>query len=151
MYVCCWIARVNELIYNLYITRDWLTSDTARAVFLVSAVFSAFFFIGVLGLGVAFATSSLGEGTLLHSPSVTTVIWLLLFPGVLGTAIIWVAMWYFWFIFHPAERISSSLWFVVLWLGPPGALVYFFCVYLRSARLQLAGQQQVVSGVQSHS
>jgi hypothetical protein len=136
------------VFYNLYIKREWLTSNTARAVFIASAIFEIFLLVAAVVF--IMLTIAVEEASLTNSPHLAMIVRYSIFPGVLGTAILWVGMWYFWFIFHPAEKISSSLWFFVLWLGPPGALVYFFCVYLRSPLLDGKSQHRVATATSAN-
>ncbi|PYV65010.1 MAG: hypothetical protein DMG97_33340 [Acidobacteria bacterium] len=57
----------------------------------------------------------------------------MLLPGILGTAILTVAMWYFWFGFDKSPWIRKAFWFPPLYfLLPIGPALYYFFVYRRS-------------------
>lgn len=79
--------------------------------------------------------------TLLDFPLLKLLLFVLMFPGILGMATVWVAMWFFWWQFHPAETVGKGLWLLVLLLGPVGALFYLAFVYRRSALLQQEGKE----------
>ena len=58
---------------------------------------------------------------------------LLLFAGVIGTAVTMVAMEYFLFGFDRSSSIKKAFWFCVMLLLPLiGATLYCFLVYSRS-------------------
>jgi hypothetical protein len=51
-------------------------------------------------------------------------------PEVLGTAVLWVGMVYFWFGFDQSHWLSRSFWFVCLMLFLPLFwALYYFLVY----------------------
>jgi hypothetical protein len=100
----------------LPITRSWLDSRTARRVYLVCSV---------LALALAM-TQGIGRQTL--PPTTATIFRLVLFPEVVGTALLQVAMLYFWFGFDQSSWLKRALWFPFLFLFIPltHALYYFF-------------------------
>lgn len=56
----------------------------------------------------------------------------LLFPEILGAALLWIAMWYFWFGFERSHYLLKALTFVLLFFfGPLGTLIYYFAIYRR--------------------
>jgi len=66
------------------------------------------------------------------TPDARSVVKLILFPGILGAAVLWVAMWYFWFGFDRSHYLVKTLSFVLLFfLGPLGTLIYYFATYRR--------------------
>lgn len=65
---------------------------------------------------------------------------ILLLPFIVGSALLWVAMLYFWFGFDQSPWVARSCWFVALYfLFPFGPALYCFLVYRR-----LAGQERAV-------
>jgi hypothetical protein len=72
-------------------------------------------------------------GTL--TPSAAAILRPLLFPEILGTALLWVAMWYFWFSIDRSHFLKKALWFVALALfAPLGPVFYYFFVFRQYAR-----------------
>ncbi len=56
----------------------------------------------------------------------------LLFPEVVGAAVLWVGMWYFWFSFDRSHYLFKAMWFAFLFLLVPlGTVAYYFLVYRR--------------------
>jgi len=54
----------------------------------------------------------------------------LLFPEILGTALLWIAMWYFWFGFDRSHYLKKAVSFALLFFLPPiGTLLYYFLTY----------------------
>ena len=114
----------------LPITKSWIISRTARAIYFVCALLAATLF------GALFATLSAMAFAGVHSlgsfPTAATMIRAILLPGICGAALLCVAMWYFWFTFDRSSWRKKALWFFplyfVLALGPA---LYFFFVYLR--------------------
>jgi hypothetical protein len=61
---------------------------------------------------------------------------LLLFPAMLGTSVLTIAMWYFWFGFDRSSWVKKALWCLPLFLFVPiGPTLYCFFVYLRNKSL----------------
>jgi hypothetical protein len=52
--------------------------------------------------------------------------------GVSATAIVWVAMWYFWFGVDNSRYLKKAIWFLVLFWLPPFSAIYCLTVYRRS-------------------
>jgi magnesium-transporting ATPase (P-type) len=62
---------------------------------------------------------------------------ILLWPGIFGSGILAVAMWYFWFSFDRSSWNKKSLWFLVLLMGLAlGPLIYYFFAYRRNEVLE---------------
>ncbi len=56
----------------------------------------------------------------------------LFFPEILGAALLWVAMWYFWFAFDQSHYLKKALsFFLLFFLAPFGTLFYYFVTYRR--------------------
>jgi hypothetical protein len=71
------------------------------------------------------------------SPAATLLVRVLLWPGILGKAVLVVAMWYFWFNFDQSHWIKKALWFVILFLGfVVGPALYYFFSYRRNEALK---------------
>jgi len=49
-------------------------------------------------------------------PIAALVVRWLVFPGILGTAVLSVAMWYFWFSFDRSSWAKKMMWFLPLYL-----------------------------------
>jgi len=100
---------------------------------------AAFSLLGVL-IGSRMALRFVGASSVAVSPIVLLTVRLLLWPGILGTATLSVAMWYFWFSFDDSSWIKKAIWFFPLYfllaLGP--ALYYFF-VYRKNAEIAKRG------------
>lgn len=48
------------------------------------------------------------------SPYAALVLRILLYPEIVGTALLWVAMLYFWFGFDHSHFLKKALWFLCL-------------------------------------
>jgi hypothetical protein len=72
---------------------------------------------------------------------------LLVFLGVLGTAITMVAMEYFLFGFDTSSALKKAFWFCVMLFPPIGPFLYCFVVYLRSDVLKRAQLKGVSAGL----
>jgi hypothetical protein len=110
----------------LPISRTWMDSPAARSVYLACSVL-ALALTGTL-MGTRAAQSVTGFHAL---PSATaSVLRLVLIPEVVGSAVLWVAMLYFWFNFDRSPWLLRALWFVFLSSFIPLAhVLYHFSVY----------------------
>ena len=115
----------------LPINRTWIVSRTARRLYLVCAL-AAFALLGVI-FAVRYALALSGVPSLAASPNAALVARVILWPAILGTALLTIAMWYFWFSFDNSGWLRKALWFLPLYflLGVGPALYYFF-VYRRN-------------------
>ncbi len=112
----------------LPINRSWLFSRTAQRTYFVSALL-ALALLATLA-GVHMAMSAAGTGAL--TPSAASLVRVLLFPEIVGAAVLWIAMWYLWFGFDRSHYLKKAIWFVFLFfLGPIGTVSYYFAVYRR--------------------
>jgi hypothetical protein len=77
---------------------------------------------GVVGSGAALGASIEGF------PTTGLIVRLLRWPGILGTAVLSIAMWYFWYGFDNSGWLKKAIWFLPLYfllaIGP--AFDYFF-------------------------
>ncbi|MGA9390736.1 MAG: hypothetical protein WBV69_09850 [Candidatus Sulfotelmatobacter sp.] len=71
------------------------------------------------------------------TPAAALFVRTLLYPEIVCTALLWIAMWYFWFGFDSSHYLKKALWFVFLFfLAPFGTLLYYFVVYRRFVSAQ---------------
>lgn len=69
-------------------------------------------------------------------PTAAFLVKALLLPGILGTAVLAVAMWYFWYSVDQSNWVKKLLWFLILFLGLMlGPLVYYLFAYRRHPAL----------------
>jgi hypothetical protein len=113
-------------VLNLPINPNWLFSQTARSVYLGCA-FLTLAWVATL-IGTHLAMSVAGAGAL--TPESRSLVRFLLLPEILGAALFWVAMWYFWFGFDRSHYWKRALSFILLFfLAPIGTLIYYFVTY----------------------
>lgn len=115
----------------LPISKEWIISDTARRVYFVCAVAAFSLFGGILASTMAMQASGITslEGSPIAALTVRVVLW----PGILGTAVLSIAMWYFWFTFDKSSWLKKACWFVPLYfLLRIGPSLYYFLVYRRN-------------------
>ena len=115
----------------LPITKSWIISRVARRVSFVCALAAISLFGALIATRMAMIASGVFFLALL--PDAALVVRLFLWPEVLGTATLSIAMWYFWFSFDTSDWLRKAIWFVPLYLllGLGPALYYFF-VYRRN-------------------
>ncbi len=112
----------------LPISRSWLFSLTAQRVYFVSALLALALI--ATSIGVHMAMSAARTGVL--NPSAASYVRPLLYPEIVGAAVLWLAMWYFWFGFDTSHYLKKAVWFVCLFfLAPFGTVLYYFVVYRR--------------------
>src|ERR1700758_4534174 len=88
----------------LPISKNWIISRAARRVYLLAAVLTVAYFGAWLGTRIATPRAGVGGRTAGTAARVR----ILLLPGVLGAATLWVAMWYFWFSFDKRVLAEES-------------------------------------------
>jgi len=113
-----------------YINKEWMVSPTARRTYRASAGTSLTLF---LVLSAVRFTARLGIAI---PPNLFPIIRLLLFAGVVGTAISIVAMEYFLFGFDKSSAWKRLFWFCALLLPPFGPALYCFFVCSRATRVR---------------
>ena len=119
----------------LPISKGWVLSRAAKRVYLASAI-AAIYLVGVFIAEVSAVTAS---GVSEASPAALLLIKILLWPGVVGTALLCIAMWYFWFNYDDSTWWRKAAWFFFLYLLiPVGPILYYFFVYRRSALVRQA-------------
>ena len=124
--------------YLLRINRSWMLSRLAQRVYLIAACLSLLLLQYIVAVFVAMA--HFGEDTVFRAGGLQVLSRLVVPPGVLGSAILWIAMWYFWFNFDESSSNERVVWFLLLLLGLPVTLIYYAAVYRRSQRLE--GKEQ---------
>jgi len=112
----------------LPISRGWLLSQQAQRIYLGCAVLTLAF-IGTI-VGTQLALSVAGAHAL--TSRARSLVKFLLFPEIAGTALLRIAMWYFWFSFDQSQYMKRALSFILLFfLAPFGTLFYYFLAYRR--------------------
>lgn len=115
----------------LPINRSWLVSRVAQHVYLGCALLT-FALIATL-IGVRWAMSIAGAAAL--NENARTVARFLLFPEIFGAALLWVAMWYFWFSIDQSHFLKKAVFFFLLFFfALIGTLIYYFVVYRNAIR-----------------
>jgi hypothetical protein len=118
----------------LPIKKAWIISRTARRVYFVCAL-AALSLSGVLIASIA-ALGVSGVRTFEGFPTAGLIVGLLLWPGILGTALLSIAMWYFWFGFDNSGWLKKAIWFLPLYFSLPiGPAFYYFFVYRRNGEV----------------
>ena len=118
----------------LPIKRSWIVSRFAQRLYFGCALTNLYLFAVLVGTQTALAESSVSS--LNESPAAVLLVKILLWPGVLGTGLLAVAMWYFWFTFDQSHWMKKACWFVVLFLGLTlGPMLYYFFAYRRNPAL----------------
>lgn len=114
---------------HLPISRGWLFSGVAQRIYLGCAILT-FALIATL-IGVSLAMPLAGAASL--NPPARVVVKVLLLPEILGTASLWIAMWYYWLSFDRSHYLKKFVSLLLLFfLAPFGTLFYYFIVYRRS-------------------
>lgn len=74
-----------------------------------------------------------GIRTLEGFPTTSLIVRLLLWPGILGTALLSLAMWNFWYGFDHSGGLKKAIWFLPLYFPLAiGPAFYYFFVYRRN-------------------
>lgn len=122
----------------LPINRSWIVSRSAQRVYAGCAI--ANFYLIAVFVGNQTARAENGVRWLPNFPAAAYLVKLLLWPGLIGTAVLAVAMWYFWFTFDPSPWATKTFWFLILFLGLAlGPLLYYIFSYRKSSALDPAG------------
>ncbi|HZR33673.1 MAG TPA: hypothetical protein VFA76_17645 [Terriglobales bacterium] len=88
-------------------------------------------FSGLL-MGVSTALNASGQTNFSNAPLLAAALKVVFFPTILGGAVIWVAMWYFWFGVDRSHWAKRAVWFAALFFLPPSSsALYYFLVYRR--------------------
>jgi len=112
----------------LPISRHWIVSRFASRIYLVCAFLAIAFSGTVLGLRVAIL--SVGHGGI--PEPVASILGLSMLLEILGAALLWTAMLYFWFGFDQSHWLARTFWLVVLCsILPFFWALYYFVIYRR--------------------
>jgi hypothetical protein len=124
-------------MWYLPISRSWIVSRSGQRVYARCAI-ADFQLIAVL-VGRPTAMAESGVKSLENFPAAAYLVKLRLWPGVIGTAILAVAMWYFWFTFDRSHWATTACWSLILFLGLAlGPLSYYIFAYRKSPALDPA-------------
>src|SRR5437879_10794115 len=119
----------------LPIRRNWIVSAAANRTYLACAV-AAFSLVGVI-IASLMALGSAGTKSFESSPAAALGVRFLLWPGMIGTALLCIAMWYFWFNFDDSSWFRKALWFIFLsFTSPVRSRFYFFFLSRRSSSVR---------------
>jgi len=111
-----------------YIPREWIASPRARVVYRTAAVASLTLFPLLIAVQ-------------LPSP-IRPLLRLLVFFGILGTALTLVGMEYFLLRLDDSRALQQVFWFCALFLVPIGPALYCFFVYSRSHIVKSSGAER---------
>ena len=111
-----------------------MVSRRAQRLYFSCALANLYLFAVLVGTASAMAESEVAF--LGDFPATAFLVKALLWPGILGTAVLAVAMWYFWYSVDQSTWIKKLVWFLVLVLGfMLGPLFYYFFAYRRHPAL----------------
>jgi len=119
----------------LPISRNWILSRIAVRTYFICAL-AALSLFGVI-ITSRMALGSVGFESFESSATAALFVRCLVWPGILGTAMLCIAMWYFWFNFDDSGFLRRTVWFVLLYLAIPiGPAFYYFFVYRRPSAVK---------------
>jgi hypothetical protein len=119
----------------LPISRNWIVSRIAVRTYFICAL-TALSLFGVI-IASRLALGSAGFGSFESSSTAALFVRCLVWPGILGTAMLCIAMWYFWFNFDDSGVLRRTVWFILLYLAIPiGPAFYYFFVYRRHSAVK---------------
>ena len=115
---------------HLYVSESWILSPLARRVYLVCAILALTLFVIFIAGRMTVNPSGSAPG---NAVPMAFFVRLIVLAGILGTAILSVAMWYFWFGFDRSSWIKKALWLPMLYLFfAIGPALYYFFVYRKN-------------------
>jgi len=117
---------------GLFISKSWILSKVAQRVYFCSALLA----IAEFGLIIAVNTALVAAGVAELRGGARTLVHILILPAIVGTAILFVAMLYFWFGFDKSNWLKRACWFFGIYVVPVGTVLYYFLVYRRSPALR---------------
>jgi hypothetical protein len=106
------------------ISRNWLFSRTAQRVYLLCAILD----LALLAIRVGIFAAIAGAGVSKLSPTAVLLVKALLFPEIVGSAVLFVGMSYCWLGFD-GSYTKKGLWIVLVKLCLITTPVYYFGVY----------------------
>jgi hypothetical protein len=114
-----------------------MVSRGAQRLYFVCALANLWLFAVLAGTAIAMSTSDVES--IAEFPPTALLVRSLLWPGILGTAVLAIAMWYFWYSIDKSRWTKKALWLLVLFLGfILGPLLYYFFAYRRHPALDVA-------------
>jgi hypothetical protein len=129
---------------HLSISRTWLFSRTARRVYFLCALADLALLGTRMGIGAALAAAGASE----LSRDAAMIVRTLLFPAVVGSAVLFVGMSYCWLGIGGSYK-KKVLWFIFAPLFLLSMPVYYFVYYRPLASRQT--EQALVPHSQSQS
>ena len=118
----------------LPISRAWVISRAAARFYLLCSLGSLGLSGTLIGAIAALRMSSADSSDL--PVFLVLALRLVLLVGSLASAVVCVAMWYFWFNFDSRGWIAKAMWFLLLYLFPTvGPALYYFLIYRTSGLL----------------
>jgi hypothetical protein len=112
----------------LPIRRSWLISKSARRVYAGCSVLTLALLATLVGIQLSISAAGASPVT----REARSLMRILLLPEIIGYALLWIAMWYFWFGFDDSHYFKKAVTFVLLLFFPPiGTLLYYFLTYRR--------------------
>ena len=106
------------------ISRDWLFSPTAQRVYLICAILN----LALLAIRLGIALAMVAAGAPVLPSGSRLLVRALLFPEIVGTAVLFVGMSYCWLGFGGSYK-KKVLWFILLNLFLLTVPIYYFSVY----------------------
>ena len=99
-------------------------------MYLAGAVLTLLLIATIIGTNSALLAA---HADLSNAPLLASALRVFLFLCAIGTAVTYVAMWYFWASLDDSVTFKKLVWFPILLLFPPiGSSFYCFFVYSRS-------------------
>lgn len=118
----------------LSITASWILSRGAQCLYLACSIANLGLFLLMIAKPLSFWPFGRVTAGILEAKFI-------LWPCILGAAVLRVAMWYFWFTFDQSHWMKKTLWFVVQFFSYSfGTPLYYFFGYRRNPAL--AGRAQ---------
>ena len=112
------------------ISRTWIFSQAAQRVYLVCTLLD----LALLGTRIGIVAAMAVAGLSKLPPVTLLIVRVLLFPEVVGSAVLLVGMSYCWFGFDRARYRNRLLWYVLVSLFTLLTMpIYYFFVYRRLA------------------
>jgi hypothetical protein len=112
------------------ISRNWIFSRGAQRVYFVCVLLDLALLATRIGIIAAMAVAEVSK----LPPVTLLIVRVLLFPEVVGSAVLLVGMSYCWFGFHRARSRKRVLWYVLVSLFTLLTMpIYYFFVYRRLA------------------
>jgi hypothetical protein len=109
---------------HFYISRNWLFSPTAQRVYLICTILD----LALLATRMGVIAATISAGVFSFPPVTVFILRLLLFPEVIGTAILFVGMSYCWLGLGGSYK-RKLLWLLFCGLFLIALPIYYFVSY----------------------